>query len=88
MNRRNLIPLAIAFLLISFPLWTAPDKPPEEVQVLNFPDPQNVAGTVAVSALPPVSGTVSVNNTGWRSWREQMQSFLCRRLRGAVAATS
>jgi hypothetical protein len=43
----------------------APPAKPQPVEVLNFPDPQNVAGTVSVDNLPPVqpiSGTVDVGN--------------------------
>ena len=48
MKQRNLIPVVLAVLFLALPLYTAPDKPPQEVQVTNFPDPQNVVGTVPV----------------------------------------
>ena len=37
MKRRNLIPVALVVLVLAYPLYTAPDKPPQEVQVTNFP---------------------------------------------------
>ncbi len=62
MKQRNLIPVVLAVLFLALPLYTAPDKPPQKVEVTNLPDPQNVAGSVAVHSLPPISGTVSVDN--------------------------
>ena len=52
MKQRNLIPVVLAVLFLALPLYTAPDKPPQEVAVSNFPDQQNVVGTVDVGNLP------------------------------------
>ncbi len=37
MKQRNLIPVVLAVLFLALPLYTAPNKPPQEVQVTNFP---------------------------------------------------
>jgi hypothetical protein len=65
MNRRNVTFIALAVLFLAYPLYTAPDKPPQEVTVSNFPDLQNVGGTVSVSNLPTIqriTGQVLVAN--------------------------
>ena len=49
MKQRDLIPVVLAVLFLALPLYTAPDKPSQEVAVSNFPDPQKVAGTVSVA---------------------------------------
>ena len=66
-NRTSVFAILTVFLLLLvLPSWTAPpDKPPEEVQVTNFPDPQNVVGTVSVDNLPAVqqvAGEIAINN--------------------------
>ena len=52
MKRRHIIPIALAILFLTYPLYTAPDKPPQEVAVSNFPDTVKVADTVKVGNLP------------------------------------
>jgi len=37
MKHRSLVPVALVVLFLAYPLYTAPDKPPQEVAVTNFP---------------------------------------------------
>ena len=51
MRKRTLaLPLAVLLVLLVFPSWTAPDKPPQSVEVTNFPQSQNVNGVVRTIA--------------------------------------
>ena len=36
MKQRNLIPVVLAVLFLALPLYTAPDKPPQEVLLRRF----------------------------------------------------
>ena len=45
MRKRTMaLPLAVLLVLLVFPTWTAPDKPPQEVEVTNFPAPFRFIG--------------------------------------------
>src|SRR5437867_861476 len=73
-HRTFLVPVLLALGLIATPALA---KKPAKVQVVNFPNPQSVAGSVSVSNLPvdqngqvmvsfpatqSVGGTISVSN--------------------------
>ena len=79
MNRTAVILVAVAFAAVAVvaavnqaddiqqvnPPVNSLNTPVREVHVVNFPDPQTVAGTVDVGNLPPiqdVTGTVAVSN--------------------------
>lgn len=64
MNRRNVILIALAVLFLAYPLYSVPDKPPQEVQVTNFPAGfaildlgQHNVSVNAVTILDPINVT-------------------------------
>lgn len=86
--RRVLFLLGIAVLLTAVAWAEEPDGPDLSVQavkVVNFPNPQRVAGTVNVGNLPEtlnVAGTVSVDNFPSPSTRFTLVGFTAATFRG------
>ena len=67
MFRASLVPLAVAAVLL-LPAWAVSDDDDDSrrsrvkrVEVINFPNPQQVVGTVEVTNLPPVQDVNVVN---------------------------
>src|SRR5881296_1248004 len=59
----RVIILCLVVVVAASYVMAAQKKPPKKVEVVNFPQTQNVAGTVTVSNLPAVQqGTVAVSN--------------------------
>jgi hypothetical protein len=62
----RLVPLALVLLaVLAFQDHATAEPPTRQVEVVNFPDPQNVTGAVAVTNFPDpqsVTGTVEVTN--------------------------
>jgi hypothetical protein len=62
MRLLSTVPLTLAIALVGAPVETCADPALKQVEVTNFPDPQNVTGTVEVTNLPDVQD-VHVTNT-------------------------
>ena len=80
--------LAVVLTLITSPL-TAIAQPIKQVEVINFPDPQNVTGSVEVSNLPSIQDVIVTNEplavTASAQSRFQLVGFSNNPVTGATA---